>query len=136
MVVIDRDADRPLHKQLVDILRGQIDAGVLPPGSVLPSEIYLAQTHGLSKTAVRRALELLLNEGLIIKTKGKPTRVRERPQRKVVLLEPGDEVNARMPTEAERRSWGMSVGEPLLEVSRRRGTVDFFPAGTITLRAS
>ncbi|GAA0723984.1 GntR family transcriptional regulator [Dactylosporangium roseum] len=135
-MVIDRDADRPVHKQLVDILRDQIDSGALPPGSVLPSEIYLAQTYELSKTAVRRALELLLNEGLITKTKGKPTTVRERPQRKVMPLEPGDEVNARMPTEAERRSLGMPVGEPVFEVSRHGGTVDVLPAGTITLRAS
>jgi DNA-binding GntR family transcriptional regulator len=135
MVVIDRDVDRPLHKQLADLLREQIVSGVLSPGDFLPSEEYLAQTHLLSRTAVRRGVEILVHEGRVTKNKGQRTIVRERPQRKVVSLDSGDAVDTRMPTEAERRTLSIPVGEPVFEVHRRSGKVDLFAGAATTLRA-
>jgi DNA-binding GntR family transcriptional regulator len=131
--MIDREADRALHKQLADLLREEINSGALEPGTPLPSETYLGQTHGLSRTAVRRALELLLHEGLIMKGRGQRTVVRERPRRGVVVLESGDQIEARMPTEAERRNLGVSVGEPVLEVRRSNGAVELLAAASTTL---
>jgi GntR family transcriptional regulator len=133
--VIDHDADRALHKQLADLLRDEIDSGALPPGELLPSELYLRQTHGLSQTVVRRALELLQNEGLVTKRRGRRTCVRERSPRQVVLLSRGDDVDTRMPTEAERRLLGMPVGEPVFLVRRPGGKIELFAGGSTTLRA-
>lgn len=131
--MIDREADRPLHKQLADVLREQIGDGTLVAGAPLPSETYLGQTYGLSRTAVRRALELLLHEGLIVKGRGQRTTVRERSQRGVVMVKSGDRVEARMPTEAERRSLGMPVGEPVLEVRRSDGAIELLAGASTTL---
>jgi DNA-binding GntR family transcriptional regulator len=132
--MIDREADRALHRQLADLLREQINSGALEPGAALPSETYLGQTHGLSRTAVRRALELLLNEGLIVKERARRTTVRERPQRGIVVLEPGDRIEARMPTETERRLLSVPVGEPVLEVRRADGAVELLAGASTTLQ--
>lgn len=133
--MIDREADRALHRQLADLLRTQIKSGELAPGDLLPAEDYLAQTHGLSRTAIRRAIELLLNEGLVSKSKGRRTQVREERQREVVQLDAGDTVNTRMPTEDERREMRLPVGEPVFVVRREAGQTDLFPGGSTTLRA-
>lgn len=133
--MIDREADRALHRQLADLLREQIKSGDLPPGAQLPAEDYLAQTYGLSRTAIRRAIELLLNEGLVSKSKGRRTRVREERQREVVQLHAGDSVDTRMPTEDERREMRLPVGEPVFVVRRAAGSVELFGGASTTLRA-
>jgi DNA-binding GntR family transcriptional regulator len=46
-------------------LREQIDAGVLRPGALLPSESELARATGTKRYSVRKALALLRDEGLI-----------------------------------------------------------------------
>ncbi len=135
MGVIDRDGDRALYRQLADLLRDQIETGALAPGDLLPSETYLAQTHDLSRTAIRRAIEILLNEGLVTKGRGRRTRVRERVDRHVVQLQPGDLVDTRMPTESERRALGVPVGEPVFVVRRAGGTEELLAGGSTRLRA-
>lgn len=134
--MIDREADRALHRQLADLLRGQITSGELAPGAALPAEHYLAQTHDVSRTAVRRAIDLLVYEGLLTKSRGRRTRVREQPERRVVRLGPGDDAETRMPTEAERRELGMPVGEPILEVRRAGGAVELHRGAGTTLRST
>jgi DNA-binding GntR family transcriptional regulator len=133
--VIDRDSDRALYRQLADLLRGQIASGELAPGTPLPAEVYLAQTHDLSRTAVRRAIELLLNEGLVSKSRGRRTMVRLAFEREVVPLGHGDQVDTRMPTEDERRQLGAPVGEPVFVVRRAAGRVDMFRGASTTLAA-
>ncbi|AZK47576.1 trehalose operon repressor [Paenibacillus lentus] len=49
----------------------QIDTGVLPPGSKLPSENELAATYQISRETVRKGLNLLAQNGYINKIKGK-----------------------------------------------------------------
>ncbi|WP_432834128.1 GntR family transcriptional regulator [Dactylosporangium sp. CA-092794] len=132
--MIDHYGDRPVYKQLADILRDQIYSGAVPPGKQLPSDLYLSQMHRLGRGTVRRAVEVLQNEGLVTRDKGQRATVREQSPRDVVLLEPGDEVSGRMPNDAERRSLGLPVGEPILEVRRRGGYVDVFPGAATTLR--
>lgn len=72
---IDRYSDRALHRQLADRIRDAIDHGALRPGEALPSEPELAAQTGLSRTAVRDALNVLVVEGRIIKRSGQATRV-------------------------------------------------------------
>jgi GntR family transcriptional regulator len=53
------------------------------PGTPIPSEAELCQTHGVSRTTVRKAIDDLVNEGLLYRIQGKgtfasATRVRER----------------------------------------------------------
>jgi GntR family transcriptional regulator len=50
---------------IADDLRRQITSGDLVAGAVLPSEADLAGSYGVSRVTVRKALELLREEGLI-----------------------------------------------------------------------
>lgn len=133
--MVDRDARRALHRQLADLLRDQIQSGVLASGALLPSETYLGQTYDMSRTAVRKALDVLVYEGLLTKAKGQRTRVREQPERRVVLLRLGDDVETRMPTEAERGELGIPAGEPVLVVRRASGEMELHAGASTTLRA-
>ena len=55
----------PLYLQLAAILREEIQSGRLPRDSLLPSESYLQQEHGVSRVTVRKAIQVLREEGLV-----------------------------------------------------------------------
>jgi len=63
---------------LTDRIREDIRTGKLAPGHYLPSELELAGTFGLSKESVRKALDVLVEEGLITKIKRVGNRVEPR----------------------------------------------------------
>jgi GntR family transcriptional regulator len=71
----------PLYRQLTNLLRGPIEAGVLPPGSSLPREADLAEACAVSLITVRQALRDLEGEGLIRKRSAKPAVVAAPPAR-------------------------------------------------------
>jgi GntR family transcriptional regulator len=56
----------PLYEQLAATLRAQMSDGALSSGALLPSESYLQQEHGVSRSTVRAALRVLRDEGLVI----------------------------------------------------------------------
>lgn len=79
---IDRNSPEPLYQQLYHILRSQIETGELRPGEAIPPEKRLTEQFGLSRVTARKALELLVEEGLIVRRPGKgtfvsPTRLQE-----------------------------------------------------------
>jgi GntR family transcriptional regulator len=53
-------------RQIYALLRGQIDSGELAPGDRLPSLISLSQQHEVAVTTVRKALDALKDDGLVI----------------------------------------------------------------------
>jgi GntR family transcriptional regulator len=57
-------------------LRARIVAGEWPPGSALPAEQTLAAEHGVALGTMRRALDLLAEQGLIERLHGRGTFVR------------------------------------------------------------
>lgn len=76
---IDRWSHLPLYRQLADAVRAAITDGELQPGEALPSEAELGTSLGLSRTAVRAGMDLLVSEGLVSRSKGAPSRVSTRP---------------------------------------------------------
>ena len=68
----------PRYRQIADELRVEIDAGLLTPGSALPSETELIAAHRVSRATVRRALAALESDGLISTYPGKGRYVRHR----------------------------------------------------------
>lgn len=62
---IDRWSGEFYYQQLAGILRGQIGRGELEPGQRLPSEQELMDTYEVSRGTVRKALEVLREEGVI-----------------------------------------------------------------------
>jgi GntR family transcriptional regulator len=56
------------YQEIADELR--VRALVAPAGSVLPSEAEMSQEFGASRVTIRRALELLREEGLVAARQG------------------------------------------------------------------
>ncbi|RAV21987.1 extracellular solute-binding protein [Paenibacillus contaminans] len=63
------------YSKLAGILKDQIYSGYIKPGEYLPSEHQLCYQYSLSRTSVRKSLEQLAAEGLIIKKVGAGTMV-------------------------------------------------------------
>jgi DNA-binding GntR family transcriptional regulator len=57
--MIDPTSDRPVYKQLADILRGRIETGEFRAGEILPSAASLADSYVVGPDTVRRALALM-----------------------------------------------------------------------------
>jgi GntR family transcriptional regulator len=53
------------YRSIADELRRQVEQGAFAAGRLLPSESELSATYGASRVTVRRALELLRDEGLV-----------------------------------------------------------------------
>jgi GntR family transcriptional regulator len=68
----------PLYYQIMRDLKEQIIAGKLPPGRRLPSEAELTKRFEVSRVVVRRALQILDDQGLIRREKGKGSFVSEK----------------------------------------------------------
>src|SRR5690348_10168469 len=113
--MIDPDSDRARYLQLADALRAQIATGELPPGSRLPSEKTLEQETGLNRSTIRRSIEILRSEGLVVVRHPHGTFVREHGELEVVEVVSGI-VSARMPTPEERRRLAIGEGIPVLVV--------------------
>lgn len=66
----------PRYARIAATLRREIVAG-MRPGDALPTEPRLEQRFGVSRITVRRALDELVAEGLILRRQGSGTYVRE-----------------------------------------------------------
>ena len=62
-----------LYYQLYLLLRHGIVGGRYPPSTPLPSENVLAERHAMSRVTVRRAMDRLTREGLVVKIQGAGT---------------------------------------------------------------
>jgi GntR family transcriptional regulator len=63
----------PKYYQLATALREQISSGQLHAGAQLPPEETISKAHQLSRGTVRKAIDLLLQEGLITRHQGRGT---------------------------------------------------------------
>ena len=79
LVSVDHEAETPLWQQLAAILRAQIQSGQLLPGRVMPSETTRMQEHQLARGTVRKAIDALVDEGLVNRVQGRGTFVRSAP---------------------------------------------------------
>jgi DNA-binding GntR family transcriptional regulator len=73
---IDRNSYEPAYAQLVRILLRQIGAGVFRPGDRLPSEAQLCERYGVSPMTVRRVVNILADQGMVIAEQGRGTFVK------------------------------------------------------------
>jgi GntR family transcriptional regulator len=72
---LDRDSPVPLYYQLQEVLKEDIDAGHWQPDEILPSEAELEAQFGISRTVIRKALDVLEADGQVIRQKGRGTLV-------------------------------------------------------------
>src|SRR5262249_7744767 len=68
----------PLYHQLEQDLVERITGGEFEPGAALPTEERICEQYGVSRITVRRALESLFAQGLIVRRRGVGSFVAER----------------------------------------------------------
>ncbi|HEY7484663.1 MAG TPA: GntR family transcriptional regulator [Streptosporangiaceae bacterium] len=124
-MVIDPEADRPIYRQLADLIRDQIKRGELPPGQRIPVEVDYMLQYDISRDSVRRAIAILRGEGLII-TERRGSYVRSPADRSVVPVKRG-RITARIPTEPERRKLRLGEGVPILVIEREGRDAEILP---------
>jgi GntR family transcriptional regulator len=120
------------YAALAAALRARIVAGEWPPGTALPAEDRLAAEHGVALGTLRRALELLADEGLIDRRQGRGTFVRAGLSGSTLLrfFRFGDEGRVPASRIVSRRAvhadaevaqrLGVARGEPVLRLQRVR----------------
>lgn len=125
----------PLYLQLGAAIRAAIDGRIVKGGEALPSERELMAATGLSRVTVRRAIEQLLQEGLLSRRHGSGTFVAPQLDQPLSLLIGfSDDMLRRgaratsilldkstgQPSPDEAMKLGLSAGEAVVRLSRVR----------------
>lgn len=69
---LERDSDRSLYEQIIDSLRLQL-LTQMAPGDQVPTELELVNRFSVSRSTVRKALQQLVDEGVLTRRQGKGT---------------------------------------------------------------
>ena len=125
----------PLYAQVKHALQEEIE-NRLQPGDALPSEPELEKRFNVSRITVRRALDELASDGLIVRRQGRGTFVREQPiaqeltlllswsaQLRQMGLEPSSascEIDLVEPTREQATWLRLPPGEKLVRIRRLR----------------
>ena len=76
---VDPRLATPLYHQIYLILREQIAEGSIGSNSTVPGEQELTRLYGVSRVTAKRALDELAAEGLVVRERGRGTRVSSAP---------------------------------------------------------
>lgn len=77
-VTVDHEGPRPVYLQVADILRAAIERGELVPDRAISSESRLMQEHGIARETARKAVRVLVGEGLVYVVQGRGAYVTKR----------------------------------------------------------
>jgi GntR family transcriptional regulator len=120
---VDKQRHQPLYRQIQESIRRAINNRSLRPDDALPPERELSSAFGVSRVTVRKAIEGLVNEGVLDTHHGSGTFVRSKVEKNFAQLTSfSEEMTAR----------GMVPGS--IWLNRTSGSVG--PEEALTLRAS
>jgi DNA-binding GntR family transcriptional regulator len=74
-IVLNRVSPVPLYHQLARQLVAAIEGGILPKGAFLDNELDLADRWQVSRPTVRRAIQDLVDAGMLVRRRGVGTQV-------------------------------------------------------------
>jgi len=120
---LDESSAQPLYQQLQRALRGAIENGIIGPDDALPPERDLAEMLKVSRITVRKAIDELVEDGLLIRKQGSGTFVSNRVEKNFAKLTSFSE-DMRARGRQPRSVW----------LNRAEGTVT--PEESLTLRSS
>jgi len=120
---LDALSNLPLYQQLQRALRLAIDQHILAPDDALPAERDLATDFDVSRITVRKALDGLVEEGLLVRRQGSGNFVSARVEKNFAMLTSFSE-DMRARGRSPRTVW----------LKRSAGTVT--PEESLTLRLS
>ena len=116
--LLDSDATEPLYVQVMQVLVGDIASGRLRPGQRLPSERALCDNFQISRVTARRALQALVEEGVVQSARGRGWFVTTKPER---VSEPP---NALLSFSAMAASRGLQASAKVLASQVRPANLD------------
>lgn len=131
----------PLYRKVVEAIDGLIRAGQLKRGALLPSERDLAAKLGISRVTVRKALDVLIAEGVIRRKQGSRSEITARVEKSLARLSSFSEdmlsrgfapgciwisKELTFPTPAEAMALGLGPSGSILRLKRVR-TADGVP---------
>lgn len=73
---LEKRASKPHYQKILEELRSQIELGTVTPGARLPSFTEMREQRGVSQTTMERVYQVLEQDGLIIRERGRGTFVR------------------------------------------------------------
>jgi DNA-binding GntR family transcriptional regulator len=132
---LDRSSPVPLYHQIAEQLKQQIQAGRLEPRTMLGNEIELAGQLAVSRPTLRKAIERLVEDGLLARRRGFGTVVvPNRVKRRVSVASLYDDLKSsgRSPStvvlalamkpapENVARALDVAIGAPTMAISRIR----------------
>lgn len=120
---LDESSSLPLYQQLQRALREAIERRLLGPDDALPAERDLATEFAVSRITVRKAIDGLVSEGLLVRRQGSGTFVLARVEKNFSKLTSFSE-DMRARGRVPRSVW----------LQRSEGTVT--PEESLTLRSS
>jgi len=135
----DPESRNPLYLQLEERLRRLIEDGTLRRGDVVPAERELAEMTGVSRVTVRKAIEKLVQAGLLVQKVGTGTFISGRLEQPLsVLLGFSEDMRARgfqpgstwldksiaAANPAEAMALGIAPGAPVIRLKRIRTAND------------
>jgi DNA-binding GntR family transcriptional regulator len=74
-IPLDRTSPVPLYFQVAQAIEAAIIDGRLQPGTRFDNEVMLAEQLGLSRPTMRRAMQYLVEKGVLVRRRGIGTRV-------------------------------------------------------------
>jgi DNA-binding GntR family transcriptional regulator len=122
----------PQYKQIYEALREQISNGTYVSGDMLPSEYDLCAHYGVARLTVRKALEQLSADGIIVKRQGKGSVVKGAPKGIGILSLTGttsalsrSDLSTRIIERPEVRKWTEAFSFPVEENEQSAGCIYF-----------
>lgn len=134
---LNRTGPVPLYFQVSSAIEQAIRSGVIPPGARLENEIAIGQRLGLSRPTIRRAMQELVDQGLLVRRRGIGTQVVQGQVTRQVELtslyedlksshhEPGTRVlehDIRPADASVAQALGSPAGSDVVYVRRQRST--------------
>ncbi|MBY6538804.1 GntR family transcriptional regulator [Rhodococcus sp. BP-349] len=117
-VELDRSSPVPLYYQLAQAIEGAILGGSLAPGDRFENELALAKRLNLSRPTTRRAIQELVDKGLLVRKRGVGTQVVQSPVHRPVELTSLFDDLARAGQDPTTKLLEYSVGLPTEDVAR------------------
>jgi len=122
--------EAPQYRKLYEKLRRLIEDGTYKTGDLLPSENELCAAHHLTRPTVRMSLDLLVNDGFIIRQQGKGSIVQGQPKGIGILSLSGttsaigkDILTTRIIVKPNIRSWEQAFGYEISDREKSMGCI-------------
>ena len=135
-LILVRDSPLPLYHQIKEILLKRVERGDFQPDELIPTEKELELQYKVSRTTIRKALEDLVNSGILYRKQGLGTfvaipRIRHNSQdmmsfseeMKARGLQPGTQLisfSSEAPSDQVMRKLHLNEGESVYEIRRLR----------------